>query len=91
MNTYHWKNNTYKNGEYHPDHSEAMAKEKRIEPTIKQVEYRDALYKFCVQNGLVKEGFKMGRTNRGISSSINALKTIIRKNGLADEFFEKGE
>ncbi len=27
MNTYQFKNNTYKNGMWHPDHSKAMAKE----------------------------------------------------------------
>lgn len=87
MNTYHWKDNLYKNGLWKPDHSKAMAVEKarRSEPTTKQVEYRDALYKFCVQKGLIRYGFKLQRTNRGISSNIAALRTIIVKNGLADE------
>lgn len=89
MNTYHYKNNTYKNGWYRPDHSKAMEKEKAksIEPTTKQEEYRDVLYKFCVQKGIVGDGFKMQRTNRGISANINALRTIIVKNGFADEFW----
>lgn len=89
MNVTHFKNNTYKNGEYNPHISVQMAKEKAksIEPTQKQAEYRDALYKFCVQKGIVGEWFTLRRTNRGISSNIQALKSTLRKNGLADEFF----
>jgi hypothetical protein len=88
MNTYHYKNNIVKNGEWNPDHSVALVKEKArsIEPTTKQVVYRDDLYNFCVQKGLVKPGFKLYRTKGGISSNIQAFMTILRKNGLVDEF-----
>ena len=89
MNTVHAKNNRYKNGEYNPDHSLHIAREKAksIEPTRNQVEYRDALYKFCIQKGIVREGFTLRRTKQGISANIRALISIIGKNGLAGEFF----
>ena len=89
MNTVHAKNNRYKNGEYNPDHSLHIAREKArsIEPYIKQLKYRDNLYEFCLQKGLMREDFKLRRTKQGISSAIRALITILEKNGLADEFF----
>lgn len=90
MNTVHWRNNLYKNGEYHPDHSEAMAVEKakdRKLPTLSQVKYRDALYRFCIQKGLIRDGFRLGRTNRDISSNIRTFITILKKNGCIEEFF----
>ena len=91
MNTVHWKNNTYKNGEYNPSHSKAMVREKRknIVPTLSQKEYRDDLYKFCIEKELVKDGFRLGRTSKAISSNIRGLITIIRKHGFDDEFFGK--
>lgn len=89
MNEVHAKNNRYKNGEYNPSYSLIWAKEKAksIEPSIEMLQYRDALYKFCVQKGLIRDGFKIGRTKQAIKSNIYALKTILRKNGLDGEFF----
>ena len=89
MNAVHAKNNRYKNGEYNPSYSFRWAKEqaKSIEPSIKMLQYRDELYKFCVQNGLIRDSFKLGRTKQTIKSNIYALKTILRKNGLDGEFF----
>lgn len=89
-NFVHANNNRYKNGEYSPlDHSLQIAKEKArsIEPSIKQLQYRDNLYEFCLQKGIVGEYFKLSRTKQGISSDIRALITILEKNGLAGEFF----
>lgn len=88
MNTFQFKNNTYKNGEYDPSYSKRMVKDnaKSIEPSVKQLEYRDALYKFCVQKGLVREGFKLGRTKQNMRANISALIGILRRNGLMDEF-----
>ena len=89
MNTVQFKNNLYKNGGFSPNHSEKMVKDKlrSIEPTLKQLEYRDNLYKYCVQKGLVRDGFRLMRTKQGIKANIYALISILRKNGLADEFF----
>ena len=90
MNFVHANNNRYKNGEYKPlDHSLQIARDKArsIEPSIKQLQYRDNLYDFCLQKGIVREGFQLGRTKQGISSDIRALITILQKNGLTDEFF----
>ena len=89
MNTYQKKDNIFKNGWYHPDHSKAMANEKKTSkvPTMKQVKYRDDLYNFCVQKGLLRDGFPLARTKQGITSNIRAFRTIIKKNGLEDEFF----
>ena len=91
MNMVQWKNNLYKNGEYNPDNSKAMAVEKArsIVPTSNQVKYRDALYAFCVQKGIVREGFTIRRTKQGINSNIHALLSILRKNGLDEEFFAR--
>lgn len=93
MNSVHARNNRYKNGEYAPDRSLRIAKDmaRSIEPTQKQVQFRDNLYKFCVQKGIVLDGFNILRTKQGIKSNIYALKTILRKNGLIDEFFVMNE
>lgn len=89
MNMEQAKHNRFKNGEYNPSHSKAIAKDKAksIEPTQKQVQFRDDLYKFCLQKGLVKDGFRIYRTKQGINTNIRAFITILEKNGLADEFF----
>lgn len=91
MNEVQWKNNLYKNGWYAPSNSKAMILEKARNktPSHKQIEYRDALYKFCCEKGLIRDGFRIYRTNRGISSNIQAFLTILRKNGFTDEFFSK--
>ena len=88
MNTFQVKNNIYKNGEYKPDNSKAMLKEKArdIVPTSKQVKYRNDLYDFCIQKGIVREGFSLFRTKQGITSNIRALLYIVKKNGLIEEF-----
>ena len=89
MNRIQYKNNIYKNGDYTPNHSIRLVKDKihSIEPTIKQAQYLDDLYKFCVRKGLVRDSFKISRTKQGMRSSIKALITILQKNGLAEEFF----
>lgn len=64
-----------------------MAQSKK-EPTMSQLEYRNALYHFCLQKGVIREGFLCGRTRMQVRSNISAFITILRKNGLADEFYE---
>ena len=91
MNGIHAKNNRYKNGEYNKHFADRyeMSKNERIKaPTMSQVEYRDALYKFCLEKGVIQDGFLLGRTRTQIRSNISAFITILRKNGLADEFYE---
>ena len=90
MNGTHSKNNRYKNGEYNKHFADRyeMA-QSRKEPTMSQIEYRDALYKFCLEKGVIREGFLCGRTRLQVRSNISALLTILRKNGLSDEFYEK--
>lgn len=90
MNTVHSRNNIYKNGEWHPCHSKAMAveKAKNILPTKDAVKYRDDLYKFCAEKGLLRN-FPLGRTRKAITANIRAFITLLNKNGLADEFFKK--
>ena len=89
MNTVHARNCRYKNGEYNPHVSAIMAREKAtsIEPTKKQVKFRDDLHKFCLQKGVVGEGFRISRTKQGISANIRAFISVLKKNGLLDEFF----
>ena len=89
MNEIHAKNNRYKNGEYNKHYADRyeMA-QSRKDPTMSQVEYRDDLYKLCLGKGVIREGFLCGRTRMQIRSDISALITILRKNGLADEFYE---
>ena len=92
MNLIQTKNNIYRNGEYNPDHSRQIAKEKAesIVPTSKQVKYRDDLYDFCIQKGIVREGgISIRRTKQGINANIRALISILKKNGLAEEFFAR--
>lgn len=91
MNRTQYKNNIYKRGEYIKHFSDRLeiAKGKKIEPTRSQVQYRDALYKFCVEKQVVRDGFHLGRTNRAISANIQALITILKKHNLTDEFFQK--
>jgi hypothetical protein len=93
MNITQAKNNRYKNGEYNPNHSIQMVKEKAKNeiPTKNQVKYRDDLLNFCRQKGLVRDGFIVHRTRQGIRSNIYALNSILRKNGLDGEFYGKGE
>ena len=91
MNQTHAKNNRYKNGEYNKHFADRyeMSQKKRIkDPTMSQVEYRDALYKFCLEKGVIRDGFLCGRTRTQIRSNISAFRTILYKNGLADEFYE---
>ena len=88
MNGIHAKNNRYKNGEYNKHYADRyeMA-QSRKEPTMSQIEYRDALYKFCLGKGVIREGFLLGMTRTQVRSNISAFITILRKNGLADEFY----
>ena len=90
MNEVHAKNNLFRSGAYSPSYSRELAKEKAkdIVPSVAQTEFRDNLYKFCNEKGLIRNGFKMRRTKQGIASNIHALITIIKKNGLYDEFFK---
>lgn len=91
MNRTQYKNNLYKNGEYNKHFSDRLeiAKGKKIEPSRSQLQYRDALYKFCVEKQVVRDGFRLGRTNREISANIQALITILKNHNLTDEFYQK--
>lgn len=93
MNGVQYKNNIYRNGEYSPNRSRQIAKEKArsIEPGLKQLKYRDDLYKFCIEKEIVSEGFSLYRTKQGIRANIRALISIIKKNGLTEEFFARNE
>ena len=88
MNSVEAKNNRYKAGNYHPSHSAKFAKDRatNIIPTTNAVEYRNALYKFGVANGIITKDFLLARTRKGISSNIRALISIIKKHGLMDEW-----
>lgn len=90
MNEVHAKNNLFKSGAYKPSYSRELAQEKAkdIIPSMAQMEFRDSLYEFCNKNGLIRNGFKKCKTKQGIASNIKALITIIKKNGLYDEFFK---
>lgn len=89
MNGIHSINNIYKNGEYNIHFADRfeMAQSNK-EPTMSQLEYRNALYQFCLQKGVIRDGFPLGRTRSQISSNIRAFLTILYKNGLAVEFYE---
>ena len=88
MNEVHAKNNRYKNGEYNKHYADRfeMAQSKKA-PTMSQIEYRDALYNFCLQKGVISV-FPLGKTRLKVHSNIRAFITILNKNGLAEEFFE---
>ena len=93
MNGVHARNNRYKNGEYDPHYSTAIArgKAKNIEPSISQLQYRDDLYKFCVEKGIRMDRFHLGRTKKEIRANIYALISILKKNSLDEEFFGKAK
>lgn len=92
MNRTHSRNNIYKNGEYNIHFADRLkAAQSKIIPTMSQIEYRNALYQFSLQKGVIQEGFPLGRTRSQISSNIRAFITILRKNGLDKEFFETHE
>lgn len=88
MNSVEAKNNRYKAGNYHPSHSAKFAKDRatNIIPTTNAVEYRNALYKFCVANEIITKDFPLARTRNGISSNIRAFLSTIKRNGLMDEW-----
>lgn len=89
MNGIHSRNNRYKNGEYNKHYADRfeMSQSNKL-PTVPQIEYRNALYKFCLHKGVIRDGFHLGRTRLQIRSNIRAFITILEKNGLAKEFFE---
>lgn len=89
MNYIQSKNNIYRSGQYHPDHSRKLLKDTGTMPTGKQILYRNALYDFCKEKGLMRDGFRLGRTNREISANIKAFRTILQKYGMVDEFRER--
>lgn len=91
MNYIQSKNNIYRSGQYHPDHSRKLLKDTGTMPTGKQILYRNALYDFCKEKGLMRAGFHLGRTNREISANIKAFRTILQKHGLVGEFIEKSK
>ena len=88
MNEVHAKNNRYKNGEYNKHYADRFEMAQRNKaPTMSQIEYRDALYKFLLQKGAISV-FPLGKTRSNVHSNIRAFITILNKNGLAEEFFE---
>ena len=92
MNSVHYKNNIYKNGEYAPSHSTQMENERKRSkvPGLKQVQYRDDLWKFCCEKKIVREDdFKIGRTKQAIQANIRQLMGVIRKHQMIDEFVNR--
>lgn len=75
-------------GAYKSEQVAAYAKERasNIVPSIAQKEYRDALYMFLREKGIVHDGFKLGKTRRMMHTNIRAFSTIITKHGLWDEW-----
>jgi hypothetical protein len=63
-------------------------RERNIVLSEEQVEFRE-LYKFCFERGLIRDNFKFHRSRKGFTSNIRAFTTIIKKNGLYDEFLKQ--
>lgn len=55
--------------------------------TAKQFEYHSSLVKFLNSKGIKTTVFEKPRTKSDCKSKINAMLTILRKNGLEEEFF----
>jgi len=72
---------------------DTFAKEKAasIEPSVAQKKYRDELYKFVAEKGIVRDSFKLGRTKQMIGRDIRSLHTIITKHGLWDEWERRAD
>lgn len=93
MNTEQTICNMIAHGLYKADRVKAFATEKAKskEPSVAQVNYRNELYKFGKEKGVVRDGFKLGRTKQDIGRDIRALWTIIDKNGLSDEWNRRAD
>ena len=80
-------------GSYKGERVVAFAKERatNIEPSNAQKKYRDDLYMFLRKKGVIRDGFKLGKTRKMIHSDIRAFSTIITKHGLWDEWNGRGE
>lgn len=60
------------------------------EITTKQKEYHKALFDFLKERGVLKDDFfARPRSQKDCSRKIHALHTILCKNGLQDEFYDK--
>ena len=58
MNKTHARNNRYKNREYNKHYADRYEmSQSRKEPTMPQIEYRDDLYKFCLEKALFERDF----------------------------------
>lgn len=93
MNREQTKQNMIASGRYKDERVVAYAKEQasNIVPSIEQKEYRDALYMFLRGKGIVRDGFKLGKTRQMIHRDIRALYTIITKHGLWDEWNRRAD
>lgn len=64
-----------------------VVKNNRDTPSAAQMEYHKALISFMQSKGFDTTGFKHYRNRREMRSKISGMLTIIRKAGLAEEFF----
>lgn len=85
--------NAYKKGERIKTITDRQCYRLAHDGTIsdKQMQYHTDLFNFLLDKGLVRAGdvFDKPRNKKDCMSKINALRTILYKNGLNDEFYKK--
>lgn len=85
MNLIQMANNVYKSGSHKPNYRTTMAVKDHLNtPTQAQAKYRNALYKFLREKGLV-QGLQLYGDKQGMRSNIKAFLTIIERHGLMEE------
>jgi hypothetical protein len=81
--------NIHKSGSHKPNYrTMKAAKDYLNTPTQAQVKYRNALYKFLREKGLV-QGLRLYGDKRGVSSNIKSFLSIIERHGLMDEWMSR--
>lgn len=69
----------------------AMKRDGAYRPTDKQMQYHRALVAFCKERGIPVGPFERFGNKDDCSSKIRAMITVLKKHGLADEFFGRKE
>lgn len=69
--------------------SEVINLSKSTEPNKKEVQFYFNLIEFLKEKGFNTTCFERSKTRQTIWSRINGMKTVLRKNGLAEEFFNR--
>lgn len=93
MNRIKAKENLIKNSRRKPEEclrAKWVRRDISIYGTDKQIAFYKDLLAFVKENGLDTKMFERPRNFADCHSKINAMFTVLRKNNLLDQFFDKG-